>query len=307
MFDMADSLGLDKKAIEETLKEKNGIYGENKFYNVSGALALAVGLDTRLLETNKDGKTGFQRLVEQSKPRLGGRNHEAHVSFHLRPQGDAQTDGTAFLDFSQNGTEALASLQKHIGGLSDNSKVPNQFSYVFKDENNFKQWAPKILEAMAQANIDVTKLNFNVEGHGSAESGAMMKSGVVGKGYQGIGQNDSEYLASLLQYTPAVRQVDVNYDSCFGYHPAEHNAQGIIKKAQELGLNIAVKYEGSMMEGLVLAQQGGETNNQDRMKQNADGSLSATSQRNDYGGTNKSNVVYSLDARSFEDEMRKFN
>jgi hypothetical protein len=302
---MAKSLNLDPQALEKTLEKINGIYGENKFYNVSGPKALASALDTSLLETDENGKTGFQKLNEQSKPRADGKNHEAHVSFHLSPQGDENTDGTAFLDFSQNGIEALASLQKHVGGLTDNPLLANQFSFVFKDEKNFKEWAPKILEEMKKANIDVTKMVLNIEGHGSAESGAMMKSGVVGRNYQGIGQDDSQFLAKLLDHTPALRQVEVNYDSCYGYYPAEHNAQAIDKRAQELGLNIATSYEGSKQCGLVLAECGGEENQRDRFTANADGTLSALSQRVDDGGTDVSNVLFSQGKEKFEAEMQK--
>jgi hypothetical protein len=301
---MAESLGLDANKLEQTLKEKGGVDGENKFYDISGAMGLASAQDFSLLET-VDGKSGFQRLAEMSKPRADDKNFEAHVNFHIRPKGDANTDGTAFLDFSQNGVEALASLQKHVGGLNDNPMLANQFSFVFQDEKNFKEWAPKILEEMKKANIDVTKLGFNVEGHGSKESGAMIKSGVVGADYQGIGQDDSQFMAGLLDKAEKVRQVDVKYDSCFGLHPATHNAEAINAKAKALGMNIAVTYEGSNKEGLVLSQAGGENNNQDRFTRNADGSFSAGNQRKDGGGTDEAGVLYSKDKDSFNAEIAK--
>jgi hypothetical protein len=303
---MADSLGLDARSLEQTLKEKGGIDGENKFYDFSGAMALASAQDFKLLDS-VDGKTGFQRLVEQSKAREDGKNHEAHVNFHIRPKGDAKTDGTAFLDFSQNGIEALASLQKHVGGLNSNPMLANQFSFGFQDEKNFREWAPKILEEMKKANIDVTKLGFNVEGHGSKENGAMIKSGILGGDYQGIGQGTSGFMADLLKNTPAMRQVDVKYDSCYGLAPATHNAEHINNKAKELGLNIAVNYEGSRNPGLVKSHVGGENNNQDRFTTNADGTLSATSQRKDDGGTDEAGVFYSKSPEEFNKRMQSIS
>jgi hypothetical protein len=183
--------------------------------------------------------------------------------------------------------------------------LANQFSFVFQDEKNFKEWAPKILDEMKKAGIDVTKIGFNVEGHGSKESGAMIKSGVVGADYQGIGQDDSHFMAGLLEKAEKVRQVDVKYDSCFGLHPATHNAEAINAKAKALGMNIAVTYEGSNQEGLVLAQAGGENNNQDRFTRNADGSFFAGNQRKDGGGTDEAGVLYSKNEDSFNAEMEK--
>lgn len=300
---MAESLGLDANKLEQTLKDKGGVDGENKFYDISGAIGLASAQDFSLIET-VDGQSGFQRLVEMSKPREDGKNHEAHVNFHIRPKGDANTDGTAFLDFSQNGVEALASLQKHVGGLTDNPMLANQFSFVFQDEKNFKEWAPKILEEMKKANIDVTKIGFNIEGHGSKESGAMIKSGVVGRDYQGIGQDDSQFMAGLLAYTDKVRQVEVNYDSCQSFEPSKHNAEAIAAKAKELGMNIAVTHEGSVENGLVLAESGGEKNMRDRFAMNADGSLSAGSQRIDDGGTDQRKTIYSQSEESFNQSVK---
>jgi hypothetical protein len=309
---MAESLGLDANKLEQTLRDKGGVDGENKFYDISGAIGLASAQDFSLLET-VNGKSGFQRLVEMSKPREDGKNHEAHVNFHIRPKGNANTDGTAFLDFSQNGVEALASLQKHVGGLTDNPMLPNQFSFVFQDENNFKEWAPKILKAMKDAGLegstsggglDVTKLAINVEGHGSRESGAMINSGVVGKDYQGIGQNDSEFMASLLDHIDKVRQVEVNYDSCQSFEPSKHNAEAIAARAKQLGMNIAVTHEGSVENGLVLAESGGEKNNRDRFTMNADGSFSAGSQRIDDGGTDKRETIYTQNEESFNKAMK---
>jgi hypothetical protein len=302
---MAESLNLDAGKLEQNLEKYGGVAGENKFYDISGPMALAAARDLSLLEKDASGKTGFQKLVEQSPKRADGKNHEAHVNFHIRPKGDANTDGTAFLDFSQNGAEALASLQKHIGGLNANPMLANQFSFVFQDENNFKEYAPQILAAMKEAGIDVTKLGLNVEGHGSAENGAMIKSGVHGRDYQGIGQDDSQFMAGLLEHTPDIRQVDVNYDSCFGYFPAKHNAEAINQRAKELGLNMAVTYEGSTQSGLVLAESGGEANMQDRFIENADGTFSASSQRIDDGGTDKQEVLYSQDKQSFNNKMQE--
>ena len=300
---MAESLGLDANKLEQTLKDKGGVDGENKFYDISGAIGLASTQDFSLLET-VDGKSGFQRLVEMSKPREDGKNHEAHVNFHIRPKGNANTDGTAFLDFSQNGIEALASLQKHVGGLTDNLMLPNQFSFVFQDENNFKEWAPKILEEMKKTDIDVTKIGFNIEGHGSRESGAMINSGVVGRDYQGIGQDDSAFMASLLDHADKVRQVEVNYDSCQSFEPSKHNAEAIAARAKQLGMNIAVTHEGSVENGLVLAESGGEKNNRDRFTMNADGSLSAGSQRIDDGGTDQRKTIYTQSEESFNQAMK---
>lgn len=301
---MAESLGLDSNMLEQRLADINGIQGENKFYDINGAVALSTALDSGLLQKDENGKTGFQRLVDESKAQYGG-NFEAHVTFGIRPKGDAKTDGTAFMDFSQNGAQALASLQKHIAGLTDNPMLANQFNFVFQDENNYKEYAPQILQAMQEAGIDVTKLTHAIEGHGSAGSGAMIKSGVVGQDYQGIDQDDSKFMASLLQYTPELRQNEVLYDSCHGLHPAKHNAEAMNAEAQRLGLNLATTYEGSDHEGLVLAHSGGESNQKDRLVHNADGTVAAESQRIDDGGTDHRATLFSQGEKAFQEEMQQ--
>jgi hypothetical protein len=104
-----------------------------------------------------------------------------------------------------------------------------------------------------------------------------------------------------------MRQVDVKYDSCYGLDPATHNAEHINNKAKELGLNIAVNYEGSRKPGLVKAHVGGENNNQDRFTTNADGTLSATSQRKDDGGTDEAGVFYSKSSEEFYRRMQSIS
>jgi hypothetical protein len=305
---LAESLDLNHATLEKTLIDKGGIYGENSMYNISPAMALATAKDFSLLDKNREGYDGFEELVNKSNQREGFVNKESHVNFHIRPQGDQNTDGTAFVDVKQNGLEALSSLSKHIGGgLSNDSTKANSFSFVFKDENHFKEYAPKILEQMKKAGLDVTKLEFDVEGHGSKENGAMIKSGIIGQDHQSIDKKDSEFFASLLKHVnkDKLTQVEVNYDSCFGRYSAEHNAETINARARELGMNIAVRSEGSRQEGLVLSESGGENNQQDRFAMNADGSVSATSQRKDDGGTDLAKVFYSKDENAFQDRMKE--
>lgn len=293
---LVESLGFDKATLDATLLKYNGINPENKneFYNISGAMATATALDTALLEKDNNGKTGFQRLVDESNKINGtpGQRYSANVNFHIRNKSDDKTDGTAFGDFSQNGVQALTSLQKHIAGLSRNPMLANQFNFVFKDEAQAKQYMPEILKAMEAAGIDVNKMANYVEGHGDTD-GAMTKSGTIGGTYQGIGKDDSEFFASLLEYTPHLQSIEFNYDSCFGFHPAKHNAEAVNQAAQARGMNIAVAYEGSRIEGLVTCYSFGENNNQDRFIENPDGTYSASVQRKDGGGTDERDVLYS--------------
>jgi hypothetical protein len=237
-----------------------------------------------------------------SKPRADGKNHEAHVNFHIRPQANA--DGTAFLDFSQNGIEALAALQKHVGGLTDNPMLANQFSFVFKDEQNFKQWSPLILQEMKRAGIDVTKVNFNVEGHGDGND-AMVKSGVVGRDYQGIGKDDASFFTGLLEHLTALREVNFNFDSCRGFHPAKFIAEAFNQQAANRGMNIATRFEGSVMDGLVRCFTGGEHNNQDRFVRNGDGTFSADAQRKDGGGTDQNGILFSKGEYEYNQAMQQ--
>jgi hypothetical protein len=75
--------------------------------------------------------------------------------------------------------------------------------------------------------------------------------------------------------------------------------------AQSRGMNIATRFEGSVMDGLVRCFTGGEHNNQDRFVRNGDGTFSADAQRKDGGGTDQNGILFSKGEHEYNQAMQK--
>lgn len=298
---VAEAAGFDMNAIKAE-HEANGFKNKDSNYQMSGAYLLSAAAASQLTQEDSNGKTGFDKLVEQSQEAHGQRdtNGDAeglyNASLNIMISNDPNADGSAFAS-TEEGLTGLAGLMPFTAGLSDNPLNPNTLNLAF--QGNQEQAMEKINEFMEKAKdagINFTNVNLKYKGHGGEDGHTLLDQDKQNL----FGRKDAQQMGDIIsKHVADGATVDVTADSCYGKRSSQSNAEAIAKAAGENDKSIKVTNSGSINYGLVGAHQIHSSDNGfERLTRNADGSVVSNRDRVDWSeGTN---TTYSKGQQDFE-------
>ena len=313
LFDnIANAMDLDSGQLEQALHNNGWEKHKDHMYNLNGATLLAGALDGDL-DKEVGGKTGWEKLLEQSEAKYDGEFKVNMTAFLANrafdTDGENNTDGSAFAS-TEEGMTGLAALMKHKAGLTDNPFAPNEMALAYNNSDKMKGDVINQLRAMKDANkalegsgkkLSLDSLKVVVRGHGGENGSTMINSGTHGQDYDGFGKKDSEYFKKILEEAKelGLKELHICYDSCHGKVSSEANAQAAKEAAKELGMNIKIVDHGSTTDGLVDAHQIADSDNgRSEIDKRADGSLMVNRKRDDHAG--KTDEHYSMGKEAYE-------
>lgn len=294
--DIADATDFGADKVMNELKE----LGATALNNYDGTLFAAMGMSSLMAKEDSDGKTGFDKLVADSRARDGAgsdKRYEAATNlFTMNDSVSRNTDGTAFSrsEGAVLGLDAVSTL--HGGGLRDNPFSPNTLAFGHQGSADASTAAriDKQLTAAREAGIDHKIINHMISGHGSERqqdggSGGILINSEKSSGDSGMfTTKDVEYMAPIIAKNIANGGTfNVTADACETDELAQHYAKRVSEEAEKLGKNIKTTFRGSEEYGLVSSHQLGErTNGDTRSVVAEDGTQYMHRIRGDHNGNN---------------------